>query len=64
MTRSSFAGESAYRALAPGGYADEHITQYTHERLRDLIVALGYRYLRTDYVLASEMILTFEKLGT
>ncbi len=55
--------ESAYRALAPGGYADEHVTRYTHDHLRDLVVALGHRHLRSDYVLGSEMILTFEKLG-
>jgi len=55
--------EFVYRALAPGGYADEHITHYTHDRLRDLVVALDYRHLRSDYVLGSEMILTFEKLG-
>lgn len=54
--------EAAYRVLAPGGYADEHITHYTHDALRDRIVALGYRHLSSDYVLGSEMILTFEKL--
>lgn len=54
--------EAAYRVLAPGGYADEHITHYTHDPLRDRIVGLGYRHLRSDYVLGSEMILTFEKL--
>lgn len=53
--------EALYRRLAPGGYADEHITQYTHDRLRDLVVGLGYRHVRTDYVFRSEMILTFEK---
>ena len=55
--------EALYRVLAPGGYADEHITQYTHDHLRDLVVGLGYRYVRTEYVFRSEMILTFEKLG-
>ncbi len=53
--------EAAYRVLAPGGYADEHITQYRHDTLRDLVVGLGYRHLRTDYVFGSEMILVFEK---
>jgi hypothetical protein len=53
--------EAMYRALAPGGYADEHITQYTHEGLRELVVALGYRHVRTDYVARSEMILVFER---
>ncbi len=54
--------EGAYRIAAPGGYADEHITHYTHGPLRSLIVALGYRHVRSEYVLGSEMILTFEKL--
>lgn len=54
--------EAAYRFLAPGGYADEHITQYRHETLRSLVEGCGYRYITTDYVFASEMILTFEKL--
>ncbi len=53
--------EAAYRILAPGGYADEHITQYRHDALRDLVVGLGYRHVRTDYVFGSEMILVFEK---
>jgi dolichol-phosphate mannosyltransferase len=53
--------EAFYRVLAPGGYADEHITQYRHDQLRDLVVALGYRHVRTEYVFQSEMILTFEK---
>ncbi len=53
--------EAAYRVLAPGGYADEHITQYTHDELRDRVVGLGYRHVRTDYVAGSEMILIFER---
>jgi len=53
--------EAAYRHLAPGGYADEHITRYGHRQLRDLVVALGYRHVRSEYVAGSEMILTFEK---
>ncbi len=53
--------EAAYRRLAPGGYADEHITQYTHDGLRDQVTALGYRHVRTDYVARSEMILVFER---
>ena len=53
--------EAAYRHLAPGGYADEHITQYTHGELRDRVVRLGYRHERTDYVAGSEMILVFTR---
>lgn len=54
--------EAAYRRLAPGGYADEHITQYTHDELRDKVTALGYRHERTDYVARSEMILVFTRI--
>jgi len=61
-TRSWRMIEAAYRVLAPGGYADEHITHYTHDQLKSLVVALGYRHVRSEYVLRSEMILTFEKL--
>ena len=53
--------EAAYRMLAPGGYADEHVTQYTHKELRDRVVKLGYRHERTDYVAGSEMILVFTR---
>jgi len=53
--------ERLYRAIAPGGYADEHITQYRHDELRDLAVRHGYRHLATDYVFGSEMILSFER---
>lgn len=53
--------EAAYRVLAPGGYADEHITQYTHARLVERVVGLGHRHIRTDYVGGSEMILVFER---
>jgi glycosyltransferase involved in cell wall biosynthesis len=53
--------EALYRRLAPGGYADEHITRYTHEGLVAAVSRHGYRHVRTSYVLASEMILTFER---
>lgn len=53
--------EALYRTLAPGGYADEHITHYTHDDLVATVTGIGYHHLRTDYVLGSEMILTFER---
>lgn len=53
--------EALYRRLAPGGYADEHITHYTHDGLVTLVTGIGHRHIRTDYVLGSEMILTFER---
>lgn len=54
--------EAAYRLLAPGGYADEHITHYSHDGLRDRVAGFGYRHLQSEYVLGSEMILTFAKI--
>lgn len=60
-TRSWRIFEALYRALAPGGYADEHVTHYTREGLVRLVSGIGYRHVRTDYVLGSEMILTFER---
>lgn len=53
--------EALYRRLVPGGYADEHITHYTHDELVAAVTALGHRHLRSDYVFGSEMILTFER---
>lgn len=53
--------EALYRRLAPGGYADEHITHYRHDDLARLVSGFGYRHVRTGYVLGSEMILTFER---
>jgi glycosyltransferase involved in cell wall biosynthesis/predicted SAM-dependent methyltransferase len=55
--------EALYRRLAPGGYADEHVTHYTHTGLVRLVTGTGYRHLRTSYVLGSEMILTFRREG-
>ena len=53
--------EALSRVFAPGGYADEHITHYTHHGLVATLSTIGYRHVRTDYVLGSEMILTFER---
>lgn len=53
--------EVMYRRLAPGGYADEHITRYDRAGLIAAVAPHGYRHLRTDHVFGSEMILTFER---
>jgi dolichol-phosphate mannosyltransferase len=55
--------ESLYHRLIPGGYADEHITRYTREELVHSMEALGFRPTDTDYVLNSEMILLFRRVG-
>ena len=56
--------ERLYKLFAPNAYADEHITHYTRPGLVQLICKLGFRHLATHYVLGSEMILLFEKIGT
>ena len=55
--------ERFYKLFAPNAYADEHITHYTRPGLIQLMGQLGFRHLGTHYVLASEMILLFEKTG-
>ena len=57
--------EALYRVAAPGGYADEHITQYSHESLVALLQPLGYCVNQTGYILNSEMILqcTYNPVG-
>jgi dolichol-phosphate mannosyltransferase len=53
--------EGLYHRLIPGGYADEHITQYTEEELAHSMEELGFLLLDIKYVLASEMIMLFRK---
>ncbi|HLQ33777.1 MAG TPA: methyltransferase domain-containing protein, partial [Chloroflexota bacterium] len=53
--------EAAYARLAPGGYADEHITHYTRDSLTRLVAGLGYEPIATEYVFGSEVIITFRK---
>jgi dolichol-phosphate mannosyltransferase len=56
--------ESVYHRLIPGGYADEHITQYTKEELVRSMEELGFVFTDVKYVLGSEMILLFVKPET
>ena len=49
--------EAVYRYAAPGGYADEHITHYSLESLKQMLVDLGFRITAEKYILNSEMIL-------
>jgi hypothetical protein len=53
--------EGLYHRLIPGGYADEHITQYTREGLVHSMEELGFTLLDVKYVLGSEMILLLRK---
>jgi len=49
--------EALYRKAAPNGYADEHITHYTHASLVALLQSLGFQVNAHDTVLGSELIL-------
>lgn len=55
--------EWIYGRVAPGGYADEHITHFDREGLKARLVGLGYEVLDYDYVGACEMIFQARKSG-
>ncbi len=53
--------EKVYSVVAPGGYADEHITHYTRNSLSKRMESLGYEILDLKYVFGSEMIFLLRK---
>ena len=53
--------EWVYRKAAPGGYADEHITQYGQASLRDHLEKRGLAVERIEYVAGAEMIFLVRK---
>jgi dolichol-phosphate mannosyltransferase len=53
--------EWVYGRVAPGGYADEHITHFDREMLAARLVSLGYEPLDCRYVGACEMIFKARK---
>jgi dolichol-phosphate mannosyltransferase len=53
--------EWLYGRLAPGGYADEHITHYSRANLAAYLQARGFTVERVDYVGGSEMIFGLRK---
>jgi dolichol-phosphate mannosyltransferase len=55
--------EWVYGHVAPGGYADEHITHFDRDGLRARLVALGYEVLDCDYVGACEMIFKARRIS-
>jgi dolichol-phosphate mannosyltransferase len=55
--------EKIYGAVAPGGYADEHIAHYTRRELIDRFEKRGFVLEATRYILRGEMILAFRKNG-
>ena len=53
--------EALYGRLAPGGYADEHITHYSRSNLAAYLVAHGFTIDKVEYVGGSEMIFALRK---
>lgn len=53
--------EGLYHRLIPGGYADEHITQYSREGLVHSMEEMGFFLSDIKYVLGSEMIMLLRK---
>jgi dolichol-phosphate mannosyltransferase len=53
--------EWLYGRLAPGGYADEHITHYSRANLAAYLVARGFTIDTVEYVGGSEMIFRLRK---
>lgn len=54
--------ERLYALFAPQGYASEHITRYTRNKLIKLFEELGFFFREAHYILNSELIMLFKKL--
>ena len=55
--------ERLYRAFAPGGYADEHITHYTLESLTRMLEQLGFERQHVASIWGAELIVSFARTG-
>ncbi len=53
--------ERIYGAVAPGAYADKHITHYTRKGLSRRMESMGFEILDIKYIFASEMFLLLKK---
>lgn len=53
--------EPTYRVLLPGGYADEHITHYTREKLSEIVTRHGFAVEEAAYIVRSELIMRCRK---
>ena len=53
--------ERIYSVVAPGAYADEHITHYTKSGLTDLLKNYGLTIQGIQYVFGSELIMQATK---
>lgn len=49
--------EWVYGKVAPGAYADEHVTFYTYESLTKALIGRGFEILDHDYICKGELIL-------
>jgi len=56
--------EKLYARVAPGGYAEEHITHYTQRELVELFERRGYTVEAVRYILRGELILALRKPAT
>ncbi|MGO9606996.1 MAG: glycosyltransferase [Candidatus Binataceae bacterium] len=54
--------EPTYAFLLPGGYADEHITHYTREKLMEIMSRHGFAVEEIGYVGRSELIMRCRKI--
>lgn len=53
--------EKLYGRVAPGAYADEHISHYTRQELLDMFEKRGFTHEATRYILRGELILAFRR---
>lgn len=53
--------EKIYGKVAPGAYADEHISHYTKSELLQMMEAKGFAHEETRYILRGELIMAFRK---
>lgn len=53
--------EWLYSRLMPGGYADEHISHYSLDRLNLILSTMGYKILDHKYILGGELILCAQR---
>ncbi len=53
--------ERLYKAFAPGGYADEHITHYTLASLTRMLAELGFERQQVARIWGSELIVSFAR---
>lgn len=63
-TRSWRLLEAVYRRVAPGGYADEHITHYTRSSLVDILSHLGFESQQMCFIWGAELIISAVKSDT